>query len=103
MSDEATKTLTATFETRAAADLAIEHLVQEAGIDRSDIFVKAAGMNNSSGLKADGSDNASPDGPGRFDGAIGGEIEVSADVRMDRVPALNRIFGDTGALRVTSR
>jgi hypothetical protein len=28
MIDESTKTLTATFETREAADLAIEHLVQ---------------------------------------------------------------------------
>jgi hypothetical protein len=48
MIDESTKTLTATFETREAADLAIEHLVQVQGLDRADISVRAVGASNSS-------------------------------------------------------
>ncbi len=41
MADDNTVTITATFETREAADLAVEHLVQQHGVSRPDIFVQA--------------------------------------------------------------
>lgn len=36
-----TKTILATFDTREAADAAMEHLVQQQGVERPDIFVQA--------------------------------------------------------------
>jgi len=41
MSDDSIATISGTFATREAADRAVEHLVQEHGIDRADIFVQA--------------------------------------------------------------
>lgn len=38
MGDDSTTTITAVFKTREAADLAVEHLVQQHSIARPDIF-----------------------------------------------------------------
>ena len=57
-----TNEISATFETRRAAELAVEHLVQEHKVTRTDIVVSAEGSANSSGTKrsgADADDNAS--------------------------------------------
>lgn len=102
MSDDSNKTIVATFETREAADLAVEHLVQQIGIARSDVFVQAAGDQNSSGLFPSGGDAPSKDEEGREDGPLDNEIEVSADVRADQTAKLQRLFGDLGALRVSA-
>jgi hypothetical protein len=37
------QTVTANFDTRRDAETAVEHLVQEHGVNRSDIFIRAAG------------------------------------------------------------
>ncbi len=50
------RTIVASFATRREADLAIEHLVQQHGIDRTDVFVGAPGEANSAGTKAAGAD-----------------------------------------------
>jgi hypothetical protein len=49
-------TVIASFETRRDAEVAVEHLVQEHGIERSDIFIQAEGMANSAGSKIAGAD-----------------------------------------------
>ena len=103
MSVSKSKTVTATFETRESADLAIEHLVQKIGIDRTDVFVKAAGRQNSSGVEVSGGDAPSANEDGREDAKLNGEIEVSADITADKLTALHRAFGDLGALRVTAK
>jgi hypothetical protein len=36
-------TLVAKFDTRRAAELAVEHVVQECGVARGDVFVQPAG------------------------------------------------------------
>jgi len=54
MSVNKSKPVTAMFETREAADLAVEHLVQKNGLDRTDVFVQAAGHQNSSGVDVSG-------------------------------------------------
>jgi hypothetical protein len=46
----------AIFETRAQAELAVEHLVQEFNVDRSVIFVEPVEENNSSGVQVSGGD-----------------------------------------------
>ncbi len=103
MSDNSSKTVIATFETRAAAELAVEHLSQDHGINRADIFVQPVGMDNTSGTAPNGSDAPSVRDEIRHDGANQGAIEVSADVPAHEVAAVQRILGDVGALRVSAR
>jgi hypothetical protein len=102
MADDSTVTIRAMFETRAAAELAVEHLVQQHGISRPDIFIQSANGENTAGTRSSGGD-ASHEGGARHDGAIEGEIEVSADIAADQVPAVQRSFGDAGAIRVSGK
>lgn len=102
MADDSTTTIRATFETRAAADLAVEHLVQQHGISRPEIFIQSASGENTAGSKPSGGD-ASHEGGARHDGPIEGEIEVSADIAADQVAAVQRSFGDAGAIRVSGK
>ena len=44
------------FETRRDAESAVEHLVQEHSINRSDIFIRAAGEPNTVGVRPAGAD-----------------------------------------------
>jgi hypothetical protein len=87
-------TLTARFRTRRLADVAVEHLVQEQGIERTDIFVVAEGSEASSGEEADAADVESghPGSEPGGDPALGGAILVSVDLadadREDEVAAI---------------
>lgn len=51
-----TEEISATFATRRAAEIAVEHLVQEHGVARTDIVVDAEGASNSSGTVRSGGD-----------------------------------------------
>jgi len=101
MADDSTTTIRATFETREAADLAVEHLVQKHGVSRPDIFIQSAGERNTAGARPSGGD-ASHDGGARRDAPLAGEIEVSADIAPHQVAAVQRSLGEAGALRITS-
>lgn len=102
MADNRTTTITAFFETRAAADLAIEHLVQQHGVSRPDIFVQASGDRNTVGSAPSGGDVSHVDGA-REDAALEGEIEVSVDIASDQISAVQRSLGEAGAIRVSGR
>jgi len=86
------QTLRSTFATRREAELVIEHLVQEHGIERTDIFVAPEGEANSAGEEISGSDQAAaaPTEPARTDGALNGRIEVSVDVQDDALATVIR-------------
>lgn len=92
-------TLTARFSTRRAAELAIERLVQEHGVDRNDLSVRAEGTQNTSGREISGSDD--PSGPptteAREDAALNGAVLVSMrnadDSTRPRVEETFREFG----------
>lgn len=101
MADDSTTTIKAVFETREAADLAVEHLVQH-GIARPDIFVQSASAKNTAGSAPTGGDVSRADGS-RSDAPLEGEIEVSADINSSMIPAVQRTFGDVGAIRVSGR
>jgi hypothetical protein len=93
--------LSAVFSTREQADLAIEHLVQEHGIDRGVIYVEPVGGENSAGDAVSGGDHASGEAGSRdrVDGALLGSIEVTVPISAN--PAkLTRILRDAGAQRV---
>lgn len=102
MADSSTTTIRATFETREAADLAVEHLVQQHGVSRPDIFVQSAGNDNTAGSEPSGGDVSHEFGS-REDAPLKGEIEVSADVALSQVAAVQRSFGDAGATWISGK
>lgn len=100
MADTSTMTIRATFDTREAADIAVEHLVQQHGVSRPDIFIQAADDANTVGTRVSGGDAGKR---GRSDAPTEGEIEVSADIASNQYSAVQRSLGDAGALHVASR
>lgn len=97
-------TIVACFSTRRDAELAIEHIVQEHGIDRADVFVQAAGAANSAGQRAAGADTQS----GHRDRAalgpdLNGPVEVSVDLHSQHDAARVRdALKQAGASRLGS-
>lgn len=91
--------ITGTFDTRRNADMAVERLVQEFGIERTDVFVAAEGDENSAGVQVAGSDSASaaPSEPARDDGAHRGGVTVSVDINdADLVANVRSAFEEFG-------
>ncbi len=74
--------LEATFETRREAEMSIERLVQEFGLDRKAIEIVADGALNSAGEDTSGGDNASdvPSPSEREDAALNDRIRVLVNV-----------------------
>lgn len=97
-------TLTATFSTRREAEMTVEHLVQEHGIDRTDIFITTAGDENSAGDEQGGADiNAGDPSPEmRTDAPLNGAVTVSVDLEDDaKVSAVREAFGEFEAADVS--
>ena len=93
-------TLKASFETRREAEMTIERLVQEFGIERSDIFVAAEGSENSAGEQKAGSDTeaGSPSPDDRFDASLKGRISVSVNMDDDdHAVRVRSAFAEFGA------
>jgi len=80
-------TLEGKFVSRTQADLAIERLVQEIGIERTDIFVAAEGSQNSAGNVIAGSDGETVGQAARNDAALAGKITVSVDLQNETLVA----------------
>ncbi|GAK73152.1 hypothetical protein [Agrobacterium rubi] len=100
MADDSTTTIRATFNTRAASNLAVDHLVQQHGISRPDICIQSATAENTSGSVASGGD-VSKSASVRGDAPLEGEIEASADIPSDKISAVQRGLGEAGAFRVS--
>src|SRR3546814_10348802 len=82
----AMQTINACFSSRREADLALEHLTQEHGVERTDIFVQSATDENTAGTEVAGADAAAGD-PGtdrRDDSALHGRVELSIDISDDQ-------------------
>ena len=97
MSDDSTKTMWATFATREAADRAVEHLVQQWGIARADVFVEPNADANTAGIKASGGDAVRADAP------LHGEIRVSADIARQDLLKAEKAFREAGARSVMAQ
>ena len=93
-------TIKGTFPSRREVELAVEHLVQEYGLERTDIFVEPAREENSAGSAVTGADaqsghpNSVPDASGA---AYTGALFVSVDVNSDEQADIERAFKDAGA------
>ncbi|WP_062018571.1 hypothetical protein [Aureimonas sp. AU4] len=99
-------TLTALFETRRDAEMTVERLVQEHGVERSDIFVFAAGDANTAGVEPAGSDVKAdqPSMPQRDDAPLNGSIEVSVDIEEeDRAAVIRQAFSEFHAHDIEAR
>lgn len=99
-------TIKALFPGRREVELAVEHLVQEYGIERTDIFIEPEGDDNSAGDQVGGADlesghlDSEPDATGA---AYEGPLIVSVDMNEDESDAVIHAFRDVGATEVTSR
>ncbi len=98
------RTIIGHFATRRAAELAVEHLVQDHGLARTDVAVQAAGQANSAGSKAAGADVESGHPGVDKQGApeLEGEIEVSVECRDEPPSELESIMKEAGARRVST-
>jgi hypothetical protein len=94
--------LAATFATREAADLAIEQLVQEHGVERLAIFVEAAGDDNTAGTQPSGGDASAVGQPERDDGALNGLIRVTVSTAGHDPATLRTALSEVGAVEVRS-
>ncbi|AUW57358.1 hypothetical protein C1T17_03850 [Sphingobium sp. SCG-1] len=100
------KTIIGTFPTRREVEIAVEHLVQDYGLDRSDIFIEPVADQNSAGENVTGADaesghpNTDTDAEGA---AYNGALTVSVDVNDDEDEAVDKAFRDAGASNVTVR
>jgi hypothetical protein len=94
--------LCATFRTRVAADLAIEHLTQEYGIDPAFIYVEPVEDENSSGIETSGGDAASgkPSHGQRLDAPLHGVIQVTVPVEHETLATVRTALEDAGAISI---
>lgn len=93
------RTIVAKFDTRRDAETAVEHLVQEHGIDRADIFVRAQGGANTAGTRAAGADVESghPGNDKRGQPELAGPIEVSVECEAGRATLVKSTLEKDGA------
>ncbi|MBW7971783.1 hypothetical protein [Bradyrhizobium sp. BR 10289] len=95
-------TLIAEFDNRRAAELAVEHVVQEYGVPRGDVFVQPTGSNNTAGERPVGADAKAVPEPER--GAkLEGPIEVSVNFHGDDTHRLVDALKSAGAKTVRTK
>lgn len=92
-------TIAAQFETRREAEIAVEHLVQVHGITRADIFIRARGTANSSGVKSAGADvePGHDDAEERGTPMLRGLIEVSVDCHGKDAESVRKALQEAGS------
>lgn len=94
--------LCAIFRSRADADLALEHLAQEYGIDPAFIYVEPVADENSSGIEASGGDHAcaTPSHNDRSDAPLHGAIQLNVSVEPENVQAIEAALFEVGATSI---
>lgn len=92
----------ATFSSREAADLAVEHLVQEHGVDRTAIFVEAVGDSNSAGSEISGGDAGGAQSGDRADAPLNGNLRLTVAVDGHDSNTLIGVLEEAGAQEIRS-
>jgi hypothetical protein len=95
-------TIVGEFDTRREAELAVEHVVQEYGVPRSDVFIQPAGGANSAGTRAAGADAKGAPEP-RGQQKLEGALEVSVDFHGEDPQRIADALHSTGAKAVRTR
>jgi hypothetical protein len=98
------RTIIGSFSTRRDAEIAVEHLVQQHGIARTDVFIQAQGKANSAGSETGGADIESgyPGVAKRGQPQLDGDVEVSVDCHGDDARMVEATFKEAGAKRLRS-
>jgi hypothetical protein len=94
------QTITGLFESRREAEMAVEHLVQEHGIERKQIQAQAAGSDNSSGTSLTGADAAHAAEGEDVAAKQGGRIAVTVTVTKDNVKLVQDTLKTSGASKI---
>jgi hypothetical protein len=95
-------TIIAEFDSRRGAELAVEHVVQECGVPRADVFVQPAGGQNTAGTRSAGADaktRPQPEGHQKLEGLI----EVSVDFHGDDPEKIADALRGAGAKAVRTK
>ncbi|MDB5505318.1 MAG: hypothetical protein JWR89_5220 [Tardiphaga sp.] len=95
-----TDNISATFETRRAAELAIEHLVQEHGVPRTGVSVDAEGAANSSGTERSGADDPRTEQGADSHPKLAGAIKVSVRGDETRRKVIEAALQEAGGQNV---
>lgn len=97
-------TITARFETRRDAETAVEHLVQEHGIDRNAVHIVAADEANTAGTQVAGADVEAGGEKTDTEGepALEGAIAVSATVDDGQTEAVTTSFETYGGTELSA-
>jgi hypothetical protein len=95
-------TIIGNFATRREAELAVEHVVQEHGVPRSDVFIQPIGKANSAGTHAAGADAKEAPEP-EENKRLEGEIEVSVDLHGDNSEKIVEALNSAGAKAVRTK
>ena len=101
-----TITVTAVLPDRRSVELAIEHLVQDYGLDRSKIGIQPVGTENTMGERVAGADAESGHpglAPDPDEAAVNGAIRVSLEMEADAAEQVEKAFRDAGATGVQLR
>jgi hypothetical protein len=95
-------TIVASFETRRDAETSVEHLVQEYGIARADIFVSSPGKANTAGTRPAGADVASghPGADNRGEPELSGPIEVSVECEPNQSTLVKSALERAGGFNI---
>jgi hypothetical protein len=98
-------TIIGSFASRRDADLAVERLVQEYGIERTDVFVEAQGSANSAGTEPAGADVESghPGVDKHGAPALHGRIQVSVDCDQHQSNTIQNVLRELGAKDTRAR
>lgn len=87
----------AAFKDRRAAELALEHLVQEVGLNRTDIFISARGSHNTSGTEPAGADAQGSLTESRAAApALEGQIEMSVGCDQEKAERISKALQEAG-------
>jgi hypothetical protein len=95
-------TIVGEFETRRSTELAVEHVVQEFGVPREDVFIQPVGSANSAGTKPAGADEKTAPEPEEHR-KLEGAIEVSFNFCGDDPQTIVDALKNAGARTVRSK
>jgi hypothetical protein len=94
-------TIIGEFNTRRSAELAVEHVVQECGVSRNDVFVQPIGGTNTVGTRPAGADEKAPKPAGHQ--KLEGPPEVSVDFHGDDPEKISKALKSAGATAVRTK
>jgi hypothetical protein len=95
-------TIIGEFDTRRDAELAVEHVAQDCGGPRSDVFVQPVGGANTAGMRPAGADaKAAP--PPEAHQKPEGPLEVSVDFHGDEPEPIAAALKGAGAKAVRTK